>query len=414
MRRSKNWLSCLSLGLCLACGGPAVTSTSAKDASAPSDVAVAPDTKAPVDTGEVLAPVQSLPFTQAIKVTAGGEINDAKISGSVVQPLTCTKSAKCPMFVVVGDYDSDAFPGFEGPAKALAAKSGVILVIFNLPGTGSGAFKSTGDNDLISKKSEEWHVAVVKEIMHLYSAKENVDAKKTGYLTIGTGLISVARALKVYGSSSLVGVNYLIDVEGPTDRCAISQAPQDDAKKIGPGDGPGATDSACRFTAKGPHSAMYPAAKDGKPASIICAPGAWPISQTGLGCDINDWWLTREPAANLKDVSLRYQRIQFKYDHRLPTHWASRTAIAAVVGSQSPFFVLNDMGPCLVISEEDCDTAEKSGQSCWLSGDYGNGMAPAPYAGADFKPISIDALFSLVLPGYVERMIDEVQFPKCK
>ena len=43
-------------------------------------------------------------------------------------------------------------------------------------------------------------------------------------------------------------------------------------------------------------------------------------------------------------------------------------------------------------TDEDCVAIESGGQSCWLQGDYGNGMAPAPYASGKLQPVSIASL----------------------
>ena len=333
---------------------------------------------------------------------------EAQVRAQLIQPQDCTASAPCPLVFVVGDYDTPPLPTFTEPAKKLAASAHVIVLLANLPGTGDGAQHSTGSNDY----GALWHTATILQLYKTQSLAIGVDKTKVGFLTIGTGIVPVAAAFYAY-PSDLAAALFVIDVEGPVDRCSMSQAPEDDAKNIGPGDGAGTTDSACHFSTA-PHSAQYPPAKDGKPSSIVCAPGAWPITKTGSGCDDNSWWIDREPYGKLQKIGARYQRIQFKYDHRLPSHWASRLAMKAMASSQANFFALNDMPACTTINDDDCTTLEAGGQLCWLAGAYGNGLPPAPYAGADFQPISWDALFTEVLPTYVGAIIDTKTYSKCK
>ena len=363
-----------------------------------------------VDTSKV----EAKDLSPIIQINDQGQQYQSAIKAVMVHPLDCTAAAPCPLVMVVGDYDPAPFPLYTDPAKKLAAIAHVNVLLLNLPGTGDGAQHSSGTNDF----GALWHVTTIQQLFKTQSIANGVDKTKVGFLTIGTGIVPVASAFYTF-PADLAPAMFVLDVEGPVDRCAMSQAPEDDKKNIGPGDGAGSTDSACHF-ATAPHSAMYPPAQNGKPASIVCAPCAWPITETGKGCDENQWWVDREPYAKLQKVTARYQRLQFKYDHRLPSHWSSRLAMKAMASSQSNFFMLNDMpgangSPgCGTVNDDDCAALEAGGQSCWLSGSYGNGLPPAPFAGADFQPISWDALFSEVLPDYVARALDTKGFPKCK
>lgn len=358
-------------------------------------------TDAGVDTG----PAVSIESTD-LNVTVQVQGDAIALKGSVMYPADCQPAAPCPLVVVVADRDSDAYPKLETPAEKLAAAAHVVVVIFNLPGMGPGSLKSGGSNDYGGPN----HVAAAKEVMKLLSNRGYVDPARTGYLTIGTGLIAVARALKLHGANTLKSVQFLVDVEGPTDRCAITQSPADKDRGIGPNDGPGVTDATCHFTAESPHSAIYPAAKDGNPDSIVCSPGAWPITKTGEDCKATIWWSGREPINELKNIQTRYQRIQFEYDHRQPSHFSSRHAYSAVAASGSRWFTLNNLPPCKSLPDEDFCAKNP----CWLKGDFGNGMAPAPYAGGNLSAISTDALFGEVLPGYLLRIMDEKTYKACK
>ena len=41
-------------------------------------------------------------------------------------------------------------------------------------------------------------------------------------------------------------------------------------------------------------------------------------------------------------------------------------------------------------------------------------MKPAPYAGSDLKPVSIDDLLGKVVPKFVVWLSDETKVPNCK
>lgn len=329
------------------------------------------------------------------------------LQGAILKPEACTDKAQCPLVVVVGDYDSNAYPEYQSSLTKMAGALKVGVVVFNLPGQGAGSNKSDGEDDY----GGDLHTAAVKEVLLLKSKMTWVDSARRGFLTIGTGLVPTAKALATFGATeSMKTVLFLIDVEGPLDRCSTTQAPANTADGI-VSDGPGATDSSCHFSKTGSHAVTYPPGKGNLPASIVCSPAAWPITKTGKGCDDNSWWVSREPYTFLQKAFYRYQRIQFEHDHRLPSKWASRLAIQALASAPaSTYFQLNNMQACTdAWTDEEC-----VGQPCWLAGAYGNGLPPAPYADGKLVKITPDALFTQALPGYVQRMLDVKGNPACK
>ncbi len=339
-------------------------------------------------------------------------VGGAKIKASIAVPTTCQNASPCPLVVVVGDRDTSPVPQWIPHSEALAESSGTAVLVFNLPGTGIGGHASTGSNDY----GGEAHLAAVKEVMRLTAEKPYIDKKRSGFLTVGWGLLPVAAAMSKFTLSSLNFVHFLIDVEGPSDRCAATQAPADPARSIGPDDGPGATESACNFGAIGSHSAAYPPASGDKPASILCAPGAWPITETGKDCTDNTWWIPREPARALAAtaVQVRYQRVQLLHS-RAPSHHAARVMIKQLAASKSRFFALNDMPPCQPsLDDATCDALLAQCQRCWLEGTFGNGMSPAPYASGALAEVTIGELFADVLPRFVRRMVNPAESPNCR
>lgn len=343
-----------------------------------------------------------------VSVTVLGDTFDVR--GAVVRAASCTANTPCPLVVVVVDRDTNAWPDYAVPAAQLAGNAKIVVAIFNLPGTGPGGLASKGEQDF----GGTYHVTAVKEVMRVVSAKKIVDNTKIGYVTLGFGLVPTASALKLFGGNSLKEVSFLIDVEGPVDRCSASESPEDTAKGIGPDHGPGASDTACHLTSERTMAQVYPPGNGDVPTSVSCALAAWPITKTGKDCT-DDWWSSREPATALKALPVRYQRLQFQHDHRAPTHWSSRVALSAVAQSKKcPYFGLNDMAPCQTpLSDASC-AALTGGQQCWLDGAYGNGLAPAPYAAGAWCEVTPKELFALVLPKYVVRMLDTTTFKNCK
>lgn len=396
----------------VACGGDPAPAAGAAD-SAQTDA-----TDAAADAGCGL-PGSSGDASQAattedlqIDVPHGG--TTFTVRGSIVRANICQKAAPCPLIVVVGDRDSSPQPQWQAPAKSLASATASVVVVFNLPGTGIGGHASSGTADF----GGDLQAGAVKEVMRMTSEKPYVDKTRAGFVTVGFGLVPTANALKIFGPNSLKFVRFLIDIEGPSDRCAASQAPANPGRSVGPDDGPGATEAACNFGSVGSHAAAYPPASGDTPAAIVCAPGAWPITDTGKDCTDNVWWQSREPARQLKgsSITVHYQRVQFRHDHRMPSYHASRVMMQAIAGSNSKWFALNDMPPCSAPASDDtCGQLLRDCQRCWLEGTWGTGLTPAPYAPAgDLQEITTQELFAEVLPRFVRRVSNPAESPSCR
>ena len=375
------------------------------DNAGTTDASGADDAGAPEDAGgpePVVINMQPLNISFSSK---GGQKHTA--TARLLRPVSCQPAAPCQLIVVVGDRQTSPVPDWLDAGTLLAQATGAVVLVFNLPGRGSGGMKSGGINDY----GGEDHVAATKEVMRLTcsASKDYIDRDRCGYLTIGYGLVPAARALSLHGLNSLKFVQSLVDVEGPTDRCSITESPEDVAKGIGPDDGPGVSDSACNFAKQSPHSKVYPPAKDGKPASIICSESAWPITKTDKNCS-DIWWQYREPSRSLKTIRQRYWRLQFKHDHRLPSHESSRVAIRSMVSSKSNFFALNLVSQCAKAPTD----AECEGKSCWLEGSWGTHFGPAPYAPDGAKALSLETLFGKVVPKYALWVADEKNVKNCR
>lgn len=387
-----------------------------------SDAAPAPDT-AVVDAGTDTQTGCSLPGSSAkdgpavanedLSIAVQYLGGSSTVKGNVLVPTTCQKAAPCPLVVLVGGPDDSPRPTWVAPAQKLAASTETVVVIFNLPGTGIGGHKSGGENDL----GGDLQATATKEVLRLVSERPYIDKTRVGYIGIGYGVVPAAAALNKFSQNSLNFVRFLIDVEGPSDRCAASEAQANPALSIGPDDGPGVSESSCNFGGQLSHAAAYPPANGDNPASIVCALGAWPITDTGIDCSDNSWWASREPARLLKTkgVKVHYQRLQFRHDHKLPSYHASRVMMTAIAGSGSTWFALNDMPPCSPpLSDDVCAGLLEQCQRCWLEGTWGTGFGAAPYAGADHVEIDTTELLGDVLPRFVRRLTDLEASKKCR
>ncbi len=390
-------LAALVAGLTICgCGGD---EEDEPDAGAQDTTATATDTAAAPDTAKPTVAVES----QELKVQASAGM----LNGMELRPTICQSAEPCPLIVVVGDRHDSPYPDYLAGANKLAAAVPAVVIVFNLPGTGAGTRKSPGVADYGGNND----VDAVKRIVTFLRTRDYIDEARTGYVTLGYGLVPVAAALEKH--ATLKTVAFLIDIEGAVDRCGITQTTADDAGSNS--DGPGASPTACHFDSTCSHSEAFPPATATASASVVCALNSWPITTTGADCTENTWWVSREPFAKLKKLAQRYHRVQFRHDHRQPSHCQSRHAMKAVASSPSKFFVFNNIPPCEAVPDEDiCAQIEAAGQSCWLQGSWGNGLAPAPYAGADLQPVSFDSLFGEVLPPLVERMIDTEKFKNCR
>lgn len=407
LRASLRWASTLAIAAAPGCGSDAEP---ANDTAA-ADVVEDTQTGCTLPGSSFVAgpAVANEDLSIAVQYLGGS----STVKGNVLVPASCQKAAPCPLVVLVSGPDESPRPTWTAPAERLAASTGSVVVLFNLPGTGIGGHKSGGENDL----GGDLQATATKEVMRLVAERPYVDKARSGYIGIGYGVVPAAAALNKFSQNSLPFVRFLIDVEGPSDRCAASESPSNPALSIGPDDGPGVSESSCNFGGQLSHASAYPPANGDNPASIVCALGAWPITDTGINCSDNTWWAAREPARLLKtkSVKVHYQRLQFRHDHKLPSYHASRVMMTAIAGSGSTWFALNDMPPCTPpLTDEVCAGLLEQCQRCWLEGTWGTGFGAAPYAGADRVEIDTIELLGDVLPRFVRRLTDLEASKKCR
>lgn len=379
------------------------------------DIAIQPsgkDTASGTDVGADVPPpvvyqVEAVPVT----IKSGGQT--IRITRFI--PAGCDAANPCPAVVLVPDgiQGGDEFFGDKVP-EVLAGAAKVIVSRYNPPGRGIGTNKSDGVEDYNGKA----HQDVLKDV--LLALDKNQDTSDAiGVISFGYGLSAASASLARYQPTNLQFVDWLIDVEGPVNRCYITQAASDEAAGI-TGDGVGVTDSKCDFDKFGlTRDEAFPVSlPEGTPKSLICSKGAFPIKDTGKDCNEDLWWADREPKLFLKKLQGAYLRLQMKYDHTQPARTGALLAVYfAIQSSGLKWKQLNDVEanqPVHTWGDAQCVKAD-----CYLSEDgLGNAIGfpdckgfecqveDNPFKGVmpGYTAMSLQTFAEKVLPRYIERL----------
>ena len=362
------------------------------------------------DTGEKQYKVVS----SAVQIVSAGKT----IHMRRFVPDGCSAAAPCAAAVLVPDgvQSGDAFFGSRAP-EVLAGTTGAIIITYNAPGRGTGVFKSAGTEDYNGQQGQD----VLKDVLLALNKNQDTN-EKIGVISFGYGLSAAAGALARHYEANLPFTDWLIDVEGPINRCYATEQPLDEAAGI-TGDGE-VKDGWCDFNVAGilREDAFPTSLPEGVPKSVICNPKAFPISLTEKGCSDETWWKDREPNKFLQKLHGAYLRVQMKYDHRQPARTGALLAVYHAI--QSPYLdyeQLNDVKsgtPVQVAGDAQCLQ-----QKCYLDkSDLGNSVLlpdcqqdecttpENPFKGVmdGYSPMSLDAFCEKVLPKYVKRLNDRI------
>ncbi len=335
---------------------------------------------------------------------------DATIKAWVYTPQGCDADDPCLGLVLVPNLriaGTEQYPA--DLAKGLAVLTDTVVVTYNPPGFGEGAMQSSGERDFGGPRDQD----ALKDVLGRLEDVPGVDADCMGVLSYGSGLAAAAGAIARFGTTNLTFVDYLIDVEGVTNRCYVTQAPY----TLDPGgnhintDGPGPTQSRCDFNWF-PREQKFPAGTssngkgiDGTPNAYICNVNAFPLLQAGRTCEDDTWWKEREARAYLPGLRVHYLRLQFLHDHRQPTRLAGREALRwLVTGGLQASFQLNDFTKDTKLAGYSEGQLEDVGTYLAPPG-VGNGLGTAIYDDDNnFSEITTEEFLLSVLPKYVKRM----------
>ncbi len=398
--------------LTLHCGGEKEETIVEEDTSGPGTFGNNPTADAEGGEGN------NLPTPANFGVAIEEKLNEVLSGGQKVYfsqfiPEGCTDDSPCPLLILVPDLlaSGDAFFGENSP-RWIAAKTGAVVVTYNPPGRGYESRKSTGDEDYHGSTGQD----ALSDVMNF-----NIKALKTneqvGVISFGYGLVAAAGALSRFQSTKLKEVDFLIDVEGPINRCWATATPADAEAGVDT-DGPGVSDKRCDFDI-GPRIEAFPFLLEGAPAAVICNENSPMILSSGMDCEEDLWWQEREAKYYLDDIKGSYLRIQMKIDHRQASLWGDLEAIKYVVKSDADHQLnnLQENEPVHTIGESSCIE-----QGCFLEFDgLGNSLVlPTcdaddsctengnPYSGGfpDYAPFNLESFSENILPLYVERMLN--------
>ena len=382
---------------CSSSGNPSVLETDTNGPAAPDEGTSLPD---PGGNGRE-------PSNVAVE-TEWVEASGKSIFVQYYRPLHCAKGAPCAAVLLVPDKLNAGVDEFACCGQKLAATLDATVITYNPPGRGVEGEQTSGEEDYGGRDGQD----VVKDVANSLRKRLFVDETDFGVVSLGNGVADASGALARFQATSLGFVGYFIDIEGPTNRCFITQSPfftSDDGWYIN-ADGPGASASRCDFeffsrTLKFPAGTSSDGkGSDGSPNSYICHQNAFIIKETGNTCDTDLWWNEREAKHFLKKLDLPYLRLQFKYDHEQPTRYAAREALRWLTIAPTDDYQLNSVtsGSNLQGYSED----EVLELGAYLDfGSAGNGFGTDVFdTTGEFKKMSKQVLLLSVLPQYIKKM----------
>jgi hypothetical protein len=331
-------------------------------------------------------------------------------SGSIFSrayiPVKCNKG--CAALVLVPDA-LGGIEQFESIAEEMAHTLETVIIIYNPPGRGEYNELSEGEEDYGGHKSQD----ALKDVVNHWEKKTLVDGNRFGILAMGYGLGTAAGALARHRESFMEFVTYLIDVEGPPNRCFVSQSPYyvDLEGWYVNEDGPGVSTTRCDFDINlRKHKFPTGTSSDGKgfdgtPNSYVCNVNGPILREAGVTCADDVWWHHREARTYLPDLDVHYLRIQFLHDHQQPTRYGGREAMFWISQGSPASYQLNGLN-------KNNSTKGYSEAELLAAGVYGVSSSGTGYGSdifdttGDYKKVSKSKLFNSVLPKYINLMQD--------
>lgn len=417
MKSSLWWTACLAAALAVGCGGSGDDDNNGGGEAAEGGDSTGDSTSD--STGDSDGGVPALPIRKACTapgVTVVATVEQVQSTGQAVfftrfVPESCTKETPCPGLFLVPDglMGSDDFFGLSMP-KVLAAKTGAVVIAFNPPGRGFAAQLSGGTEEFNGPIGQD----ALKSVFNQAIKKQDT-TDELGVISFGFGLSIAAPALARFGANTMADADFLIDVEGMMNRCAITALPLDSATGVTT-DGPGANGTKCDFQHVDRED-YFPVAAEITP-SVLCSPESEIIAATGKDCTDDKWWRAREPNQYIDDLRTDYLRIQMKYDHVAATRWNALLGIYyGVQGDNVKYNQLNNVQanqPLLAVGDDACLS-----QGCYLDVEQGNALIMPrckdlgctepfnPFHTDDpaYKPMDLETFFTCVLPIYANRML---------
>jgi hypothetical protein len=347
------------------------------------------------------------------------EFTEIGFSGGTIylerfKPEGCTPETPCAAVVLVPDgmMGGDEFFGDDGPRK-LASQTGAMVVRYNPPSRGTGSRISGGVEDYGGIDGQD----ALRDVINA-TIKDQDTSDVIGVVSFGFGLTTASGALARHQPTTLKEVDFLIDVEGPVNRCYITARAFDEGAGITT-DGSGANTQRCDYDLADREVAFPIDPPEGVPPALVCNDKVFPIAQTGKDCNDDTWWKDREPKLHLKNLRGAYLRLQMEYDHAQPSRWSALLATHfAIQSSKLTYKQLNNVESNTALLQVGDDQCAELG--CYLSPSAGNSyLSPscdnfgctAPdnaFSNAfdGYDPMSLETFLVSVLPKYVTRMVE--------
>lgn len=361
------------------------------------------------DLGPDTDVAEQIPNVPAARETEWLDTGIGKIYTEAWVPGDCTKAAPCPAVLLVPDK-LNGLDQFSCCAGELAKLLHVIVITYNPPGRGIESQVSAGEEDFGGTISQD----VLKDVANSYEKKSIVDGSSFGIVSMGFGLGAAAGAVARFQETSLKFVQYLIDVEGPPNRCYVTQSPYfvspDDDEYYINEDGQGVTSTRCDFDDFYKRTAIFPSgtSPDGKgtlgtPNSYICHKNAFVLRETGKTCGDDKWWQEREAKNHLNKLKNHYLRIQFLHDHKQPSRYNARLSLRWVTQATTASYQINNANKDnALVSYPEADLVEAG---VYLDTSVGNGLGDATFdREGNFSKVSNQEFYLGILPQFIKKM----------
>jgi hypothetical protein len=232
---------------------------------------------APPATGKIPSSSSRL-GTDSKEILAINPVSKARLWAKAFYPADASASRKYPAVIyVVGGLGNGSNPADQNAAES-AASEGFVACIFDPDGRG----RSEGNEDWNGSIQQEGLRAVIQSV----SALAFVDRRNVGIVTFSYGLSLGAGVLGRYPDT--LGVKYLIDVEGPSDRHIITMNDSPETLAL------------MKF----------------RPTTDV------------------EWWKDREPVLWLPKMRVNYVRLQNEFDHVQPANGHAIDAINAATNKR--------------------------------------------------------------------------------
>lgn len=313
-------------------------------------VAACSGSDADLDAGAVAdaATEDSQPAVQVARLSERPLLTGRAYALEIHRPTACQGAAPCPALVLVPGALDGGLDTLGDVAQALAAAGPWVIGLYNPPGRGVGGDRSGGEEDFNGPD----HRSVLSDVVARVGVKPYVRDDAVGLISIGWGLAAASALVDRSRGAAAHQVAFLIDVEGPLTRCDAT------ASAAGPDDGPGMSDGRCNFCNGGcaapdagglcercegdelgcgvrsfPRGCRYP---ETAPQPIrLCAAASPLIAAGALPCDDDTFWRQREPREFLREGVVDYVRLQFRFDHALPSPYGGREAYQLAINGEA-------------------------------------------------------------------------------